>query len=226
MADLAATLILPSPQTPPSAQPDSLPLRLRQATQPLHAATERAGVMAALLAGRLSHPGYLGLLTNLQALYKALESALQDNAQQAWLRAIDMAALRRGPALDADLSPWSAEPCPVVPSTRDYIARLQNLGRSSDPALLAHVYTRYLGDLHGGQIMQGMVKRLYPGQGTAFHDFGDAGQVQRLRAHLRAGLDPVGLSAEQADSVVAEACWSFDQHRRIFEALQAPAADT
>jgi heme oxygenase (biliverdin-producing, ferredoxin) len=200
-------------------------VRLRQATQPLHTATERAGAMASLLAGRLTHAGYLALLENLQALYAALERALQDNAQQTWLQAIDLAALQRGPALGADLSPWPAQSHEVLPATREYVDRLQALGCASDPALLAHVYTRYLGDLHGGQIMQTIVRRLYPSQGTAFHDFGDVHRVQRLRAQLREGLDSACLSAEQADRVVAEACWSFNQHRCIFEALEAPAAD-
>lgn len=205
--------------------PESLPLRLRQATQPLHAATERAGAMASLLRGRLPHAGYLSMLENLQALYAALEHALRANAGQTWLQGIDIAALQRGPALAADLSPWTERPREVLPATHAYVTRLQSLGQSSDPALLAHVYTRYLGDLHGGQIMQTIVRRLYPDQGTAFHDFGDVAQVQRLRAQLREGLDCACLSAAQADRVVAEACWSFNQHRCLFEALEAPAAD-
>lgn len=210
--------------SPPPA--DTLPLRLRQATQALHTATEQAGVMARLLAGELAHEGYLDLLVNLRGIYDALEQALRDNAHQAWLSGFDLIALRRGPALAADLAPWSNGPLragSLTQATQAYAQRLSDLGQAASPALLAHVYTRYLGDLHGGQILQRIVRRLYPSQGTAFHDFGDAQQVKRLREQLRQGLAGVALTPAQAEQVVEEACWSFRQHRSIFEALPGPA---
>lgn len=60
-----------------SAAPPRLAQRLREATRALHQASERAGVMPALLRGNLPLAGFTRLQRNLHALYVALEAALQ-----------------------------------------------------------------------------------------------------------------------------------------------------
>lgn len=173
--------------------------------------------MAALLAGRLPRPGYVRLLQSLHTLYAALETALDANGHQPWLAGVDREALRRTPALAADLAGEAlAEPAPPA---RAYALRLQSLAAVGAPALLAHVYTRYLGDLHGGQVLQRLVARQYAGIGTRFYGFGPEAQVLALRQGLRAALGAAPLSAAEADAVVAEARWSFEQHIVLFEAL-------
>lgn len=194
-----------------------LPDRLRDSTRDLHAAAERSGAMGQLLQGRLSAAGYRRLLSDLLALYTALEAALDANAAQPWLGGIPLAALRRGPALQRDLGD-GAPPTPTPPA-RDYAERLYWLGAEGDPRLLAHVYTRYLGDLHGGQILQALVRRQFPAQPTHFMDFGDTATVRAHRQALRTALQAAPLAAAEADRVVDEARWSFEQHQRLFEAL-------
>lgn len=205
--------------------PSDLPQRLRVATRALHQAAERSGVMAALLQGRLPHADYRRLLGELLALYAALEAALDSCIGAPWLGDIALAPLRRAPALAADLADHNSSDAaagpPLTAETQAYVERLQRLGAEASPALLAHVYTRYLGDLHGGQILQGLVRRQFPGQATASLDFGGHDEVISLQQGLRTALATAPLSAAQADAVVTEACWSFEQHRRLFEALAA-----
>lgn len=206
----------------PLPAPPGLPERLREATRALHTRAERSGAMGALLAGRLPRERYLALLVDLEALYGALEGALEASASQPWLQALDRAALARRQALADDLGPERAA-APATPSApmRAYARRLTALGQAGDPALLAHVYTRYLGDLHGGQILQRRIAAAYLGMGTRFYEFGDAAHVQALRAGLRAVLLGCGLGPAEQQRVVDEACWSFEQHERVFEALMA-----
>ncbi|MBX3638371.1 MAG: biliverdin-producing heme oxygenase, partial [Rubrivivax sp.] len=59
--------------------------------------------------------------------------------------------------------------------------------------------------------------------GTRFYDFGGAVHVQRLRTAFRQRLAALPLAAAEQQAVIDEACWGFEQHRRIFEQLQ-PAA--
>jgi heme oxygenase len=195
-----------------------LPSRLRIASRTLHEQTERSGVMAILLRGHL--PGYRAMLAELLPIYEAREQSLSARAQLPWLSGLDLAALARAAKLHADLSGHAAAKSQRT-ATRTYVARLQALGHQGDPALLAHVYTRYLGDLSGGQVLRALVQRLYPGQGTAFYEFGDSAQVQRLRRQLRETLARAPLSEVEAGRVVEEACWSFEQHRLLFDELAA-----
>jgi heme oxygenase len=90
---------------------------------------------------------------------------------------------------------------------------------------------RYLGDLHGGQVLQRLVARLYAlpagdsAPGTRFYDFGDTPQVLLLRQQLRRALGSLPFDAVQQDATVEEALWAFTQHRVLFEELAAaPAA--
>lgn len=215
------------PETPsPPASLMPLPLRLREATQALHTATERSGAMAELLAGRLSRPRYLLMLRNLHALYAALEAALGRCAADSRLAAVDHPAQHRAGALAADLDalhgPGWATALAVVAPMAAYVQRLQVLADGGSPALVAHVYTRCLGDLHGGQILGRRVAQMLQLQGaagTAFYRFGDDAEVLALRQRLRAALAALPLTAAEAQAVVDEACWSFRQHQAVFEAL-------
>jgi heme oxygenase len=203
----------------------ALPERLREATRELHAATERTGVMAELLAGRLSRQHYCLLLRNLHALYAVLESGLRDRAGDPFIACVDHPAQHRTQALADDLVALHGPAWPELPLAEAmvvYVSRLQQLAAAASPALVAHVYTRSLGDLHGGQILKRRIARMLglPGdQGTAFYDFGPDDEVQQLRQRLRAGLASLPVNPAQAEAIVAEACWSFQQHQQLFSEL-------
>ena len=209
---------------------NALPERLRLETRALHAATERSGAMAALLAGRLPRPVYVQMMRNLHALYEALETALQVHGAAEAVAALQAAPLARAPALAEDLAllhgPGWAEALPLAATTQHYVARLQALARAAPseaaPPLVAHAYVRYLGDLHGGQVLQRLVGRHYGlgaeagAPGTRFYDFGATPQVLALRQQLRAALGALPFDEAEQDTVVAEACWAFEQHRGLF----------
>ncbi|MFG6432050.1 heme oxygenase (biliverdin-producing) [Roseateles sp. LYH14W] len=201
----------------------SLSSRLKQETRPLHTRVEQSGVMAALLRGRLSLPGYCALLRNLHAIYEALEAGLGRHPVDARLWRPELSRVQ---PLEQDLdrlhaTPWRTHG-PLMPATVAYVERLTLLGRTEPVLLLAHAYLRYLGDLHGGQVLARLVSRQFAldGQaGTAFYAFGDPAQVEALKADFRAGLDALPLTTEQADAFVAEACQAFRLHRQLFEEL-------
>lgn len=195
-----------------------LSARLPRATRDLHAEAERAGVMRRLLAGRVGVAEYARLLGSLHAIYAALERALADER----VRAIaPMPALRRTDALARDLADFGASVAPD-PLAIDYASHIARLARE-DPALVcAHAYVRYLGDLSGGQVLRGIVRRalaLGDDRGVSFYALGDKAAVERTKAAIRAALD--ALPAHRHDDVVAEARGAFARHVALFEALEA-----
>ncbi|RZL35448.1 MAG: biliverdin-producing heme oxygenase [Rubrivivax sp.] len=201
----------------------SLAARLKHETRDLHTLAEGSGVMADLMRGRIDRQAYGALLRHLHALYAALESGLD---RQSWDPRLWRPELRRLPGLERDLDAlhppgWRSD-APLTPAGDAYVRRLTALA-SDDPALLmAHAYLRYLGDLHGGQMLARLVRQqlgLAGAEGTAFYDFGPAAQVERLKQEFRAGLDALSLTAPQADAFVAEACEGFRLHQQLFEAL-------
>lgn len=78
----------------------------------------------------------------------------------------------------AFLSPIFSKPAPAL---SNFLTHIHDLSTAPDqaPLLLAHAYVRYLGDLSGGQIIGGRIKRAYSlkdKDGTAFYDFSAKGQ--------------------------------------------------
>ncbi|KQW41997.1 MULTISPECIES: heme oxygenase (biliverdin-producing) [unclassified Roseateles] len=202
----------------------SLTARLKEETRDLHALAERSGVMPDLLRGRASLSVYCALLRHLHAIYAVLEAALD---QHAWDPRLWRPELRRLRALEQDLEALQAgewRDAALTPACRVYVLRLTTLAKADPTALAAHAYLRYLGDLHGGQMLARLVRQqfgLTDAAGTAFYDFGPAEQVQALRQDFRAGLDALVLTPPQVDAFVAEACEGFRLHQRMFEELQA-----
>ena len=206
----------------------SLSERLRLETRALHVQTERSGAMADLLAGRLDRAGFTALLRNLHAIYLALEQALEHHAAAHWLAPLPWRDLQRAPALAEDLGvlhgPGWRDDLPLQPATAGYVEKLQGLDAADPPTLVAHAYVRYLGDLHGGQVLRRLIASqlgLSGEAGTRFYDFGDEPRVLELRRALRAGLAALPLDAAAQQRVVAEAQWAFMQHQRLFEQLRA-----
>ncbi len=203
-----------------------LPERLREGTRDLHRLAERSGLMARMLAGRIDVAAYGALLRNLHALYASLEAALRAAQADATVARLPLAGLWREPALAADLAAlqgpgWRDGP-PCCAATQDYARRLQALAGERPAALVAHAYLRYLGDLHGGQILQRqLLQCLGAGTPTSFYDFGPPEQVMALRTQFRGALAGLPLSAAGAEALVEEARWGFRQHQRIFEAVDS-----
>jgi heme oxygenase (biliverdin-producing, ferredoxin) len=219
------------PADAPSAT--DLPDRLRLGTRDLHGAAERTALMATLIGGRIERGPYVLLLRNLHAVYGALEPALSAaaaTAQAGWA-CFARPVLHRSAALAADLThlhgPHWREDLPLGQAAAAYSQRLQQLAAEADPALAAHAYVRYLGDLHGGQVLRrrvGQALGLDGEAGLCFYDFGPAEVVQALRLEFRAALGQLALTPQEVGRVVDEARWGFEQHIRLFDELaSAPA---
>jgi heme oxygenase len=199
--------------------------RLKSETREEHVLAERSGVMAELLGGRISLRRYGALLHNLRAIYAALEAGLDRHAPDPRLWRPE---LRRLGAFEQDLGRLDAVAPPLAGATRAYVERLGRLTASDPTLLLAHAYLRYLGDLHGGQVLARLVQRICGAGGgppTAFYTFGEPARVRALAQDFRAGLDDLALPPARADAFVAEVREGFRLHRQLFEELQsAPLA--
>jgi heme oxygenase len=173
-------------------------------------------------------------LRNLHAIYAALEAALARHPNEPALVALAAAPLHRATALAADLAAiggpdWAAA-LPLAPSAQRYARRLQALADGDPVMLAAHAYVRYLGDLHGGQMLKRLVERsllaagdVAPRDAMQFYDFGSPAQVLALREDFRDGLARIEVGADIADGLVAEARWAFEMHIGLFAELAAPA---
>src|ERR1700759_2543249 len=138
-----------------------LSVAMKEGSTVEHDAAEASPFVSELLAGRVSGHGYADYLRRLRVVYNALEDAVRDRRDDPLVAVVYDPALERSNALDVDLDHWAPAETREVdsPAARKYRDRV--LGASWGGALVAHHYTRYLGDLSGGQAIGKVLDRTF-----------------------------------------------------------------
>lgn len=208
--------------------PAALSLRLREGTSAKHRVAEQAPFVRSLLGGRMRPNVYACFVQGLYFVYAEMESALDRHRRHPVVAHLDLPGLRRLSSLEDDLSWWRGpswrDGASPSLATRAYCGRIQDVAGSAPPLLVGHLYTRYLSDLSGGQVLGRAVERafgLVDGTGTAFYRFGGTADRIRLKERFRARLDELPVDATTTERIVAEACRAFDHNQRLFDELVA-----
>ncbi len=150
-------------------------------------------------------------------------------AGSAILGAIADYRLDRAPAIEADLAAlcgerWSQD-IPLLAAGELYASRVQEAAKGDGARLIAHAYTRYLGDLSGGQILQRLLARslqLRPAE-LSFYDFPGFSDLDALKADYRKALDQAGALAADPDAVIEEGAVAFSLNIDLSCAVQSMA---
>jgi heme oxygenase len=198
---------------------------LKTASRPQHESAESSTFITALMRGALDLEAYKRYLINLAWLYEALESKVAQGDPFSSTEPLWDARLNRLISITQDLealgvSNWKATTKPTN-AMASYIAHLEQLKGKSDLRLVAHHYTRYLGDLSGGQAISALVARHYgatPEQLT-FYRFNEIDDLVRYKETYRANLDSLVISQAQLEELVDEVKKAFEFNQRVFENL-------
>ncbi|QCW50195.2 biliverdin-producing heme oxygenase [Nocardioides dongxiaopingii] len=217
----------------------SLASAMRDGSRTEHEAAEGSSFMAELLDGRLNERGYVDYLLRLRTAYEAMEDAVRATADDPMVAAVHDPSLERLAALDADLAYWTARTpggadlgAPASPAAEAYADRLRAARRQAAEgwggALVAHHYTRYLGDLSGGQAIGRILSRsfdLTDGGGVDFYAFPAIAKPKPYKDAYRARLDGLGLDEAGVRRVVEEVKVAFTLNQALFAELgrQLPA---
>ena len=105
----------------------------------------------------------------------------------------------------------------------ELIARIHAISVTHPELLVAHSYTRYLGDLSGGQAFRKIARNalnLPEDKGTKFYEFDTIPDLKAFKGRYREALDSLSVSDEMADKIVDEANNSFFLSRSLFKGLE------
>ncbi|MCE3553631.1 biliverdin-producing heme oxygenase [Pseudonocardia sp. RS11V-5] len=195
---------------------------LRRATAEIHERAHRSTYMAALLDGRLPLSAYTLLAQQYLAIYGALEATGDALAADPAAGPFVIDELRRLPALRRDVTALggSVDSPRVLPATGAYVARLREAATDA-PVFVAHHYTRYLGDLAGGQVVRRMLERTYgvTGPGALFYDFSALGSPSVFRKRYRTLLDGAPFDEIEQRRAADEAVRAFELNIAVFDEL-------
>jgi heme oxygenase len=203
-----------------------LSLKLRQGTRQEHRAVEALSFIRSFLRGVVDRSSYLRMLVDLHHVYTNLEELLGSLDSGAALLSLYPPTLWRAEALAHDVAYYRADPAlsrsAPSRSALHYGEYLQRLGREQPLLLLAHAYTRYLGDLSGGQILRRIAARalgVSGPQGLAFYDFPAIPDLAAFKQQFRDRLDALALGPEAQSRLVSEARHAFALSGAIYGEL-------
>lgn len=206
-----------------------LSIRLREGTQHAHTLAENTMFMKCATKGIVEREPLRKLFANLYFVYSTLEAALQ-REDNAILHAIYFPVLNRTEALTTDLAfyygeDWRSQIKASEAGLR-YRDRIQTLADTNPVLLIAHSYTRYLGDLSGGQHLKNVIRvalSLPPDQGTQFYEFEQIATPEARRSfkeEYRQQFDQLPLTDAEIEQIVAEANFAFSLNRDVLHELE------
>jgi heme oxygenase len=203
---------------------------LRERTWSSHDESEGADFMSDLMSGRGTREDYIALVAQHFFIYEALEAAAAVMAADPIAAPFISPQLTRLPAIEADLefligADWRAQIAPL-PSTVRYVDRLNTVAATWPGGFIAHHYTRYLGDLSGGQVIRTLMQRQFGFQtnGVGFYLFAGIASPKKFKETYREQLDAVSWSDEERDRVIDEVLIAYEFNTELFVDLSRAKA--
>jgi len=205
-----------------------LSAELKNGTVESHKMAEEVHFVRNFIKGDIRRESFVDLTVNLYFVYEALEKALDVHAKILG-KLYRPDELRRAPALRDDVDFWTGRDVDELrPSlaTEDYVRRIRKLSASDPLLLVAHAYTRYMGDLSGGTILARVARRALglskDGDGLRFYDFGKV-SAKVFKDEYRVALDEMDLDEDAVHRLVDEANVAFVLNMRLFQEIDVAA---
>ncbi|MGR8010820.1 biliverdin-producing heme oxygenase [Streptomyces hypolithicus] len=200
---------------------------IRVASHEQHTEAETSTFMSDLLGGKLSVDAYARYTEQLWFVYRALEDAAESLKDDPVAGPFIRPELMRTAELERDLAHlrggnWR-EGVEPLPATAAYAGRVTECARSWPAGYVAHHYTRYLGDLSGGQIIRDRAEKAWgfarKGDGVRFYVFESIANPAAFKRSYRELLDQVNADDLEKQRIIDECKRAFDFNGAVFREL-------
>ena len=153
-------------------------LQLKTETKKSHTTVENTKFVRSFLKGVVSEESYKQLVANFYFIYRAMEEEFDKHSNHPVLSEVHTKLLSRTNQLERDLryfyGPiWRGIIAPTEQCQR-YVNRIREVSEDDPELLIGHHYTRYMGDLSGGQILKNIAEKslnLKDNEGLWFYEF-------------------------------------------------------
>eukprot|EP01080_Neovahlkampfia_damariscottae_P002819 gene2819-4227_t len=171
---------------------------------------------------------YRMFLSQMLFVYEAMEEELEKNKDHRLIKQIYYPLeLNRVDAIKEDLVFFYGKDyknyIKPIESIQKYTNRIREVSKTNPALLIAHSYTRYLGDLAGGQILKKKAKKamdLDEEDGTKFYDFPNISNQSAFKQEYREMLNTLNITEIESQEIVNEANISFEFNIKLFEELE------
>ena len=203
--------------------------QLKEGTKQSHSAAENTKFVSSFLKGVVSREGYRQLVANYYFIYHAMEVEVLRLKDDPVVGPLNMKELYRHRRLAKDCEyfygdDWAKTIYPTE-ACQQYIDRIRSVAHDQTELLVGHHYTRYLGDLSGGQILRNIAKnslKLDDG-GLDFYEFPEIENKKEFKNNYRATLNTLPVTESQVSAIISEANYAFRLNMFMFEELDGNA---
>lgn len=202
--------------------------QLRKGTTKSHSMAENVSFVRSFLGGVVDKNSYRILVANLYFVYSAIEEEIENNRDHPSVSLIYFPQLNRKKSLEKDLEYYYGKDWEniIEPSgvTQSYVDRIHSIGKYQPELLVSHAYTRYMGDLSGGQILKNIAKnamQLSGNEGIEFYLFRDIYDEKKFKVRYRDALNLIPVTERQIDLVISEANVAFNLNMKMFQELNS-----
>ncbi|MET8243318.1 biliverdin-producing heme oxygenase [Streptomyces sp. NPDC005202] len=200
---------------------------IRTASHEQHTEANTSTFITELLGGRLDVNAYTRYTEQLWFVYEALEAGAERLAGDPVAGPFVRPELFRLTELGRDLAhlrgpEWRAR-LAALPATRRYAARVRDCAEQWPGGYVAHHYTRYLGDLAGGQIIRDRAEKTWgfarKGDGVRFYVFEGIANPAAFKRTYRTLLNEIRVDDLEKQRVIAECRRAYQLNTAVFRAL-------
>ncbi|WP_327119177.1 biliverdin-producing heme oxygenase [Streptomyces sp. NBC_01341] len=200
---------------------------IRTASHEQHTEAETSAFMGDMLGGRLGVDAYTRYTEQLWFVYRALEDGARSLHGDPVAGPFIRPELMRAAELERDLTHLGGEGwrdgLEPLPATAAYAERVAQCAREWPGGYVAHHYTRYLGDLSGGQIIRGTAEKTWgferKGDGVRFYVFEQIPNPAAFKREYRELLDAVNADDLEKQRVIDECRRAFALNSAVFREL-------
>ena len=198
--------------------PVALATQLREGTKKSHTMAENTGFVSCFLKGVVDKSTYRKLISDLYFIYVAMEDEISRliKDQHPVVSLIDFQELNRCESLEEDLTFYFGENwkelLSVSSSAKAYQDRIKEIANTQPELLIGHHYTRYIGDLSGGQILRRIAKKamnISGDKGLKFYDFDQIKDQKEFKLKYTKILNSLPIDQEMANLIIDEANLAF-----------------
>ncbi|KFV81149.1 Heme oxygenase 2 [Struthio camelus australis] len=211
-----------------NVSPTSLSELLKEGTKESHDHAENSKFVKDFLKGQIKKEVFKLATVALYFTYSALEEEMDRNKDNPVFAPLYFPLeLHRREALVKDMEyfygeDWK-EKIQCSEATKHYVDRIHHVGQHEPELLVAHAYTRYMGDLSGGQVLRKVAQRALKlpstEEGIQFYIFENISNAQQFKQLYRARMNALDLDKNTKERIVEEANRAFRFNMQVFDEL-------
>lgn len=197
--------------------------KMKEETWEEHEASKDSKFAVGIMSGELGVQGFIEWQRVLYPIYVNLENIMRKNRKDSTLHIFDHRKLDRSEKIYNDLMSLGVDPNedPSPLKSLDPYLDAIHAASAAPQRIMAYHYTRYMGDMNGGQVIARAMTKVYgiEQESLSCYDFSELGDTYHYRKQYKTLLELAPWTEEERQMFIDEAKIAYSVNSAMFEEL-------